>query len=220
MKIKSVIAAVAASAIACSAMALSAAAEVFSKTGNEGDAIYTVPVDGVDVSKINKIVVEVSCDHNKLEGTIGYNDTTAESKWTKHGTDGTEKFVCSAEAGAITGTWELDNIEGEIADSKIEVQFTWIEPDGDNKGTGKIESVKLYDKDGNELKPNMPETTTTEATTTTQATTTAKKDDKKDDKKSSTSSSSGAKTGDAGVGVAVAALSLAGAAAIATRKKH
>ena len=72
MKIKSMIAALAASAIAVSALAVSASAELLKKVGNEKDAeIYTVPVDGLDLSKLDKIVAEVSCDSTKTNGCIG-----------------------------------------------------------------------------------------------------------------------------------------------------
>lgn len=210
MKIKSMIAALAASAIAVSALAVSASAEVLKKVGNEKDAeIYMVPVDGLDLSKLDKVVAEVSCDTNKLQGCIGYNNTNSE--WVQ------VKFESEIESGAIEQTWEKDGLAGTVKDG-LQVQLWWVQPtyDADGKengnGTGQIDSVKLLDKDGNELTKTETQatTTTTEKSGAAVTTTTTAKDTKKTDS---------AKTGDAGVGVAVAALGLASAAAFVARKK-
>lgn len=230
MKIKSMIAAFAASAIALSAMAVTASAAVFSKTGN-GQEYYGIDIKSLDVEKIDKIVVEITCDTNYVKGTFGFNDKST-GQWAAHGvTDDGGKMVFISDAGkgnTVNDKWELSGLEGTIAEQdEIQVQFWWINPhynaDGSegDKGTANIESVKLLDKDGNEVGAKVAETTTTAAETTTTTTTTGagttttttsgKKDDKKADS---------AKTGDAGVGVAVAALGLAGAAAFAARKKH
>ncbi|MBP0988343.1 MAG: hypothetical protein J6S92_08690, partial [Oscillospiraceae bacterium] len=75
MKIKSMIAALAASAIAVSTMAVSASAALFSKTGN-GQEKYNVDIKDIDASKIDKIVAEVTCDTEYLKGTFGFNDTS------------------------------------------------------------------------------------------------------------------------------------------------
>ncbi|MBQ3940433.1 MAG: NPXTG-anchored protein [Oscillospiraceae bacterium] len=161
MKMKSVLASLGACAIALSAMAVSASAAVWNTTGSGN---YSVPLDGIDVTKIDKIVAEVACDTNYLKGTIGYNDTTStgENKWKNHGpkTEGENGyFDSSAEDGKTveSDVWEWDAKGTVEAGSKIEVQFWWINPhynedgtEGD-KGIGYVNSVKLLDKDGKEL---------------------------------------------------------------------
>lgn len=210
MKIKSMIAALAASAIAVSALAVSASAEVLKKVGNEKNAeIYMVPVDGLDLSKLDKIVAEVSCDSTNTNGCIGYND--ADGKWVQH------EFKSEIESGVIEQNWEKDGLAGTVKDG-LQVQLWWVEPlkDADGKetgnGTAQVNSVKLLDKDGNELTKTETQatTTTTEKSGAAVTTTTTAKETKKTDS---------AKTGDAGVGVAVAALGLASAAAFVARKK-
>lgn len=209
MKIKSMIAALAASAIAVSALAVSASAEVLKKVGNEKNAeIYMVPVDGLDLSKLDKIVAEVSCDSTKMNGGIGYNN--ADGNWTQH------EFNSEIESGVIEQTWEKDGLAGTVKDG-LQVQLWWVEPKKDadgneSDGTAQLNSVKLLDKDGNELTKTETQatTTTTEKSGASVTTTTTAKETKKTDS---------AKTGDAGVGVAVAALGLASAAAFVARKK-
>ena len=213
MKIKSMIAALAAGAIAMSAMALSASAEVLKKVGNTKDAeVYQIPVDGLDLSKLDKIVAEVSCTTNKLNGCFGYNNTSGE--WVQ------VEFESVIDSGAISEKWEKDGLAGTVKDG-LQIQLHWVQPTYDETGkengdgTGQVDSIKLLDKDGNEL--TKSEETTTAAVTTTEksgaavtTTTTAK----------STAKTDSTKTGDAGVGVVVAALGLASAAAFAARKKH
>lgn len=229
MKIKSMIAALAASAIAVSTMAVSASAALFSKTGN-GQEKYNVDIKDIDASKIDKIVAEVTCDTEYLKGTFGFNDTSNNDKWASHGetedSDGNHFFESKVNAGeALTATWELSGIEGKVAaQDVIEIQFWWINPhynaDGSegDKGTATIESVKLLDKDGNELTAKAAETTT-EAPATTTAADTTKAGTTTTAAKSATKTDS-TKTGDAGVGIVVAAMGLAAAVAFASRKKH
>ena len=229
MKIKSMIAALAASAIAVTTMAVSASAALFSKTGN-GQEKYNVDIKDIDASKIDKIVAEVTCDTEYLKGTFGFNDTSNSDQWASHGatedSDGNHFFESKVNAGeALTATWELSGIEGKVAaQDVIEIQFWWINPhynaDGSegDKGTATIESVKLLDKDGNELTAKAAETTT-EAPATTTAADTTKAGTTTTAAKSATKTDS-TKTGDAGVGIVVAAMGLAAAAAFASRKKH
>ena len=88
--------------------------------------------------------------------------------------------------------------------------------------------AELLKSDANAAADDQPAETTTAAADDTAATTTAeaKADDKKttttaaDTKKKDTSTTTATKTGDAGVGVVVAGLTLAGAAAFIARKKH
>ncbi|MBR4200892.1 MAG: NPXTG-anchored protein, partial [Oscillospiraceae bacterium] len=111
-------------------------------------------------------------------------------------------------------TWELSIA---AADDEY-LHAVWQNYD---KGASKLKSVTLVGLD--EVSEAPADTTAAPAATTTE--------EKKDDKATTTTSGSktnatsgnktdGAKTGDAGVGIAVAALSLAGAAAVVARKKH
>lgn len=209
MKVKSILASLGACAIAMSAMALSASAEVFSKKGNESTTPgnYVVPLDGIDVTKIDKIVAEVSVDSDYVKGTIGFNDG---GSWVNHG--GTAD---NGTAFENAGKWELANAKVDEG-SNIEVQIWWINNLADgSEGTAKIESVKLYDKDGKELgagagDDNKTDDNKTDNTTATTAATT----------KANTTKAGATKTGDAGVGIAISGLALAGIAAVASRKKH
>ena len=208
MKVKSILASLGACAIAMSAMALSASAEVLSKTGNGSEGgKYAVPLDGIDVTKIDKIVAEVSVDSDYVKGTIGFNEG---GTWVNHG--GTAD---NGTAFENAGKWELANAKVDEG-SSIEVQIWWINPVSDGvDGTAKIESVKLYDKDGKELSAgagddNKTDDNKTDNTTATTAATT----------KANTTKAGATKTGDAGVGIAISGLALAGIAAVASRKKH
>lgn len=220
MKIKSMIAALAASAIALGAMAIPASAEALAtRTGNDGDAVaYEFPIDGYDLSKVDKIVAEVTFDSGLGNGCIGY--SAAGGKW--------QQVKCEADGeqnNSWTGTWEATDLAGTV-EGGIQVQIWWVNPfydeDGNegDPGTATIDSVTLYDADGNELEPGTDETSTTteEGTTTSTTTSTTKK--ASGSASGSSGSTSAAKTGDAGVGVAVAALSLAGVAAYVSRKKN
>lgn len=221
MKVKSMIAALAASAIALGAMAIPASAEALAtKVGNdEGAVAYELPLDGYDLSKVDKIVAEVTFDTGSGNGCIGY--TATGDKWT----------AVNCEAGGTqneswTGTWEATDLEGTV-EGGIQVQLWWVNPfydeDGQagDAGTATVNSLTLYDADGNELEPSDDDTTTTAADdddTTGTTTSTTKK--ASGSASGSSGSASAAKTGDAGVGVAVAALSLAGVAAYVSRKKN
>ncbi len=199
MKIKSLVAALAASAIAVSAMAFSASAEVLKKTGNEKDKeTYTIPVDGLDLSKLDKIVAEVSANSTKVTGCFVFNNNSGEAIQVE--------FESTEESGELTAEWATsDSLAGTVKDG-LAVELRWVEPVSEgNDATLNLDSVKLLDKDGNELQ--KVETTATKATAAVTSTTAAK-------------TTTSAKTGDAGVGIAVAALGLASAAAFVARKKH
>lgn len=215
MKIKSLLASAAACAIAISAMAISASADaLMSKKGNEKQAeVYSIPLDGIDVTKIDKIVADISLDSDYVNGAFGYNEGGA---WANHGPNGASQFEANA-----SGEIVLSGIAGKIdAGSEVQVQFWWVNDVSEgNPGTATLNSVKLYDATGAELGGNAPaaETTTSAAAadgngTTTSSTTTTTTT-------TTTTAASGSNTGDAGVAVAVAGLAIAGAAAFVARKK-
>ena len=222
MKIKSMFAALAAGAIAVSALAVSAfAGEIAIANGTEADGKYAYAVldhlpAGRTVTDVYGAEVKISgVDTTKGAGggiifqsdSAGWNQKEwgnegSDKPYTYNYTDFTFKRVDEASPFAASDTW---------ASIVISEWDGWGDPIT-------VESVKLLDKDGNELtaaeETTAAEATTTAAETTKAAaavTTTTSKDTKKSDS---------TKTGDAGVGIAVAALGLAGAAAFVSRKKH
>ena len=220
MKLKNMIASLAACAIAVSGLAMTVSAEeLMKKEGNAENAkAYEIPFDGLDLSKLDKIEAVVSCDTNVLNGCIGYNadDGSADGKWTA-----VNQETKVGDGESVSATWTVDGLAGTVKGG-LQVQFWWVQPiygeDGKETGNGvaKLESVKLLDKDGNELKA-AETTTTAAATTTTKAATTTKAGATT---KAGTTTAASSKTGDAGVSIAVAGLSLAAVAAFAARKKH
>lgn len=216
MKVKSILASLGACAIAMSAMALSAsAADLMTKVGNADSAkVYDIPTDGLDLSKLDKVVAEVSVDTTLVNGCIGYNkeDGTDKGAWTSVNQE------AKADAGPVNAEWVAEGLDGTVKGS-VQVQFWWVQPQYDEAGTESgdgtavLKSVKLYDKDGKELtagdnKDDKNDNTTATTTATTKAA------------GGNTTKAGATKTGDAGVGIAISGLALAGIAAVASRKKH
>ena len=242
MKIKSMFAAVAASALALSAMSLTAfAAEgdpvwyggkvgVNSATTGWADRVeWTIDygqskLDNVTKNDAGQYVVraenpfseEFKADENYVQAWIqnwGPDDFKLVSVYfegldynypMEKMVDGDKNYT----AYLVGGTKADPNIgEKTVDDAKKVTAIVWTFEAPSAEGTKAAEG------------------TTTAAADDTAATTTAKADDKKttttakaDDKKNS--STTATKTGDAGVGVVVAGLTLAGAAAFIARKKH
>jgi len=215
MKVKSILASLGACAIAMSAMALSAsAADLMTKVGNaESAKVYDIPTDGLDLSKLDKVVAEVSVDTTMVNGCIGYNkeDGSEKGAWTSVNKE------AKADAGPVNAEWVAEGLDGTVKGS-VQVQFWWVQPqyneagEESGDGTAVLKSVKLYDKDGKELTAgdNKTDDNKTDNTTATTAATT----------KANTTKAGATKTGDAGVGIAISGLALAGIAAVASRKKH
>ena len=236
MKIKSMIAAVAASAIALSAMAVSASAAITNPNDKEqityalnetdekwatiqGVKVTITAADGWTSSGFGGGVVFQGLNHDWNSGSKEFNVSG-------EGVPDPEKDkLNSTKTGDNTFVMTYDNGSAIFADIKGEekawaqlcIQSWW----GADITIDNIE----YIYDANAAADDQPAETTTAAADDTAATTTAKADDKKttttakaDDKKNS--STTATKTGDAGVGVVVAGLTLAGAAAFIARKKH
>lgn len=221
MKIKSVLASLSACAIAISAMAISASADaLMSKKGNEKQAeVYSIPLDGIDVTKIDKIVADISLDSDYVNGGFGFSEGGA---WANHGPNGATQFEANA-----SGEIVLSGIAGKVdAGSEVQVQFWWVNDVSEgNPGTATLNSVKLYDATGAELGGNAPaETESTAAATTTSSaaattTTSAAAGTTTTAAATTTTAAAGAAAGDAGVAVVAATLALAGAVAFVARKK-
>ena len=147
MNFKKIIASVAAAAVAVSTMAVSSFAAVFETSLDESgapnpNAYYVAGVDGVDYSKVAKVEAVVTTT-DYVNGTIG---VSCNGAWT----------TCNqveASGGAAT-TWTLDGLsgidatkdDGSFKEDAVQVQLWWL-----NAGTVTIDSVKLFDADGNVL---------------------------------------------------------------------
>ena len=70
MKLKKIFAGMAAAALAIAASAVTASAALLTKTGNGDDTskIYKVPTEGLDLSKLDKIVADLTVDSGKVSG--------------------------------------------------------------------------------------------------------------------------------------------------------
>ncbi len=227
MKIKSMFAALAAGAIAVSALAVTASANITNAT--ESDGKYCLNVQLPDGCKFNDIYGYLIT----LDGTAGEGETnvcgvsrqSTSVKWTtdEFCTAGGDKPYTIADDNTVKMLFSdpLFAESDEYAQVFVE-QWHW---DGDKQIDFSVTSIKLLDKDGNELTAKAAETTTAapaDTTTAAAATTTSAKAGAAvtTTKADSTKKADSAKTGDAGVGVAVAALGLAAAAAFTARKKH
>ena len=136
-----------AAAVACSLAAVPASAAVLTRIGNAENArkTYSVSLEGVDLSKLDKITAELKADSGYAKGCIRYQDT--ENEWTSKTKELKDK----------SGEWTFENLEGEVG-GEIEIQLWWVNPifdsDGgrEKEGTATIECVRLYDAAGHELK--------------------------------------------------------------------
>ena len=231
MKIKSMIAAIAAGALAVSALTVSAFAEKKVTNGNDGNQMtYNVNKDDEKWGQIKGAKFTITPADGWTEtgfgGCLAYQGkgiswTNFEINISGEGTPNAEKnqvnvektgdntFVCSYESDT---PWFQDIVNAEETWGQVIIQNWW----GAEMAVDNVEFI-------------YAEAPAAEATTEAPAATTT--EEKKDDKATTTTSGSksnatsgnktdGAKTGDAGVGIAVAALSLAGAAAVVARKKH
>ncbi|GEM_PF-2223634 len=239
MKIKSMIAAVAASAIAVAAMAVPASAAITNPNDKE-QITYALNETDEKWATIQGVKVTITAADGWTSSGFGggivfqglnhdWNSGSKEFNVSGEGTPDPEKDkLNSTKTGDNTFVMTYDNGSAIFADIKGEekawaqlcIQSWW----GADITIDNIE----YIYDANAAADDQPAETTTAAADDTAATTTAeaKADDKKttttaaDTKKKDTSTTTATKTGDAGVGVVVAGLTLAGAAALIARKKH
>ena len=232
MKVKSILASLGACAIAVSAMAVTASADVnydLSKL-EAGDDNYTCYIfgdkqdgsitgmltDAADLEKITAIKWTIECEtaaapENWYGGAFGIN--------TKSGSWDAPQWAINEENPDKTNPTKINDTTYELT---REVSFSSSEEYvqavfqiyGDNAAKTHLKSVTLVGLDsvsggGDKTDDKKDDATTTSTTTTTAA-----------NKGGGNAATSGAKTGDAGVGVAVGLLGLAGAAAVVSRKKH
>jgi hypothetical protein len=226
MKIKSMIAAIAASALTVSALAVSASAAI---TNANAEANYMYPVvaeegnnlpEGCKLTDVYgieaKLSATVSAEGETCVGAFCYQSDSNNWAQNEFCQKGGDKSVIIGDDGIVK--WGSDSslfAEGDTWAKVFVAEWSWAD---DKQIDFAVEYVKLLDKDGNELTAKAAETTTEATTTTADGTTTTAKTTTT--KASDSKKADSAKTGDAGVGVAVAALGVAGAAAFVSRKKH
>lgn len=146
MKLKKILAAVAAAAVATSALAINSFAALLETSleasgAPDPNAYLIAGVEGVDYSKVAKIEAVVTTS-DYVNGTIG---VSVGGTWTTPG---------QLEANAGTSTWTLDGLSGidstddagALKADVAQVQFWWL-----NAGSVSLDSLKLLDADGNVL---------------------------------------------------------------------
>jgi hypothetical protein len=227
MKIKSMFAALAAGAIAVSALAVSAfAIPIANHNSDDGDKyVYSVKDNLPEGCKLSdvfgaKVVISGVNQETGAGGGFVFNSNTANWSQKEWGNEGSNKPIIYNYTDFTMTRLET---ESPFADTDEYAQVCIAQ--WDNWGDAvTVDSVTLLDKDGNELTAKAAETTTEAPadTTAAAATTTSAKAGAAvtTTKAADTKKADSAKTGDAGVGVAVAALGLAAAAAFTARKKH
>ena len=220
MKVRSILASLGACAIAVSAMATTAfAGEVPLVNGTEADGKYVYSVGDhlptgkkiTDVYGAKVVISGVNTEAGAGGGIIFQSESAGwnQKEW---GNEGSEKpYVYNYTDFTFT------RLETETPFAETD---TWasvvISQWADWGDAVKIESVTLLGKDGKELTAGATDDTPA-TTTTTQQAVISPNNNKNNNNNTKTT---GAKTGDTGVGVAVAGLALAGIGIVVTRKKH
>ncbi len=231
MKVKSILASLGACAIAVSAMAVTASADVdydISKIA-EGDKNFTCYIlgdskdgsvkgmltDRADVEKITAIKWTIECpeasDPSKWYGGAFGIQCAANSWDTKEWcvNEETDKKVVATKVNDTTY-----EVVWDVSLQATEDQYLTAVWQNYDSGASTLKSVTLVGLDsvsdgGDKTDDKKDDATTTSTTTTTAA-----------NKGGGNAATAGAKTGDAGVGMAVGALGLAAVAAVVSRKKH
>ena len=237
MKIKSVLASVAACAIAISAMAISASADVdydLSKL-EAGDGNYTCYIfgdkedgsitgmvtDAADLAKITAIKWTVECETasdpaNWYGGAFGINTKTGgwdAPQWciNEENPEKTTPTKINDTTYELTREVSLAS-SGDFAQAVFQIY-------GDNASKTHLKSVTLVGLDAPAADTTAAATTTTSAAAAATTTTSAAAGTTTTAAATTTTSGAAQPAGDAGVAVVAATLALAGAAAFVARKK-
>ena len=220
MKLKNMVAGIAACAIAVSGLAVTASAKITNATESNGSYKLDIKLpEGRTFADIYGFEATfegtVQAEGESNVGAICWQSTSV--NWTqeefsqKGASDPKPITISDDNTVKVLKSEPLFASSDEYAQAFV-AQWTW---DDDKQIDFSVTSLKVLDKDGNEL--GAAETTAAATTTTKAATTTTKAGATT---KAGTTTAASSKTGDAGVGVAVAGLSLAAVAAFAARKKH
>jgi hypothetical protein len=250
MKIKSMIAALAASALAvCAVAPMSASAETAKLTDitgitfyiscpqaatenaeggltwyggafgvNSGSTDWTTDEWCVNEDTDKKVVAEKIDDtHYKVTWTkalFSADDTWAQAVYQAYGPEDTvlEKVVLEGVGMEITASSNPDAFAFPDASKGYKAGTVYLFGDSTDGQWHGVLNVPA--------ETEAPATTAEDKKDDTASTTTKDNGKKTDSAKGSGTSTDAAKTGDAGVGVAIAALSLAGTAALVARRKH
>ena len=221
MKVRSILASLGACAIAVSAMATTAfAGEVPLVNGTEADGKYCLSVQDhlpegkklTDVYGAEVVISGVNTEAGAGGGIILQSDSAGwnQKQWGNEGSTGTDIFYSYED-------FKITRLESASPFAESDTWANVVISQWDNWGDPvKVESVKLLGKDGKELTAGATDDTPA-TTTTTQKAVISPNNNKNNNNNTKTT---GAKTGDTGVGVAVAGLALAGIGIVVTRKKH
>lgn len=200
MKLKNFLASVAACAIAVSAMAITASAEVTNgnTTGDDGKLFYTYDLlaEGADVTAVYGVKVEMTISDLSQGSGGGFCLNSESTGWKsiEWGNADAGKTISIDDNGDFTYTATAPLFATSDTYCQICVQNWW-------GGEVTVDKITLLGADGKALggaTTDAPANTDTPAATTT---------------------ASGSNTGDAGIALAVAGLAVAGAAAYVARKK-
>lgn len=158
MKLKKLVAAVCAAAMAVSAVAVTplfssaATKPLHEVTIEESGSVtengtYTIPVDNtVDYSAVRKITANISTT-DYVNGCIGAKDAVITDDPSTADKD--ESWI--TQKNEKTGTWTLETPNGIVAGS-AQIQFWWL-----NKGSAAIDSIQLTNADGKNLQEVLGE---------------------------------------------------------------
>ena len=230
MKISKILASVSACALAASAMAISAFAEVTNGNtiGDDGKKFYSVDVMAdYDVTAIYGVTFDLTwTDGGKgCGGGVGFNSESTGWKSIEYGNEGSDKALILDANGDFTYTSESPIFAASDTYAQIWVQNWW-------GAEVSFENITVLGKDGKPLAKkgaggSKGDDSKTDGSKTDGSKTDGTKTDgtktdntKKDDTKKDDTKKDAAKTGDAGVGLALAGLTIAGAAAFVSKKRN
>ena len=219
MKISKILASVSVCALAASAMAISAFAEVTNGNtiGDDGKKFYSVDVMAdYDVTAIYGVTFDLTwTDGGKgCGGGVGFNSESTGWKSIEYGNEGSDKALILDANGDFTYTSENPIFAASDTYAQIWVQNWW-------GAEVTFENITVLGKDGKPLAKKGADDSKGDDTKTddTKKDDTKKDDAKTDNTKKDNTKKDAAKTGDAGVGLALAGLTIAGAAAFVTKKR-
>ena len=234
MKMTKILASVSACALAASAMAISAFAEVTNGNTKDdsGKLFYTMDaMADYDVTAIYGVTFDLTWTDGGqgCGGGVGFNSESTGWKSIEYGNEGSDKALILDANGDFTYTSEKPIFAASDTFAQIWVMHWW-------GAEVTVENITVLGKDGKPLakkgaddskgddtkKDDTKKDDTKKDDTKKDDT---KKDDaktdntKKDDTKKDDTKKDAAKTGDVGVGLALAGLTIAGAAAFVTKKR-
>ena len=229
MKMTKILASVSACALAASAMAISAFAEVTNGNTKDdsGKLFYTMDaMADYDVTAIYGVTFDLTWTDGGqgCGGGVGFNSESTGWKSIEYGNEGSDKALILDANGDFTYTSENPIFAASDTFAQIWVMHWW-------GAEVTVENITVLGKDGKPLAKKGADDSKGDDTKKddtkkddTKKDDTKKDDTKKDDAKTDNTKKDdtkkdAAKTGDVGVGLALAGLTIAGAAAFVTKKR-